>query len=334
MYSIINWLLTRKCNLKCEYCGLVHEPKIETYPNLRQLYNDEKDSDYVIKCLEIIKKVSPNCFHIFYGGEPLLFKGLSNVINFCNKESIEYTIITNGTLPDLLEKLYDDCKGKIRGLTCSCDPIDLNRVDDRAKKTLKSFETFKWANEKGIEDIVAEITLDKMNFKFAPEVVKKLNEMNVWASITCYDKPHNDYYDFSVSDNDETFTLYKTPDVLEVFDELQKMPNVHLPKLLNLLYDALPANNRCRVFEFPYENMTIDSDGIPRLCLRIRGYYASERTDFLKTLKERNEKKIERNIKSFQRDYERCCNGCCWTCPMMSKITIEDPKNLRSLLHK
>ena len=55
MFGIVNWLLTRKCNLKCEYCGLVHEAKVKEYPRLCDLYKNEKDCDYIIKCLEKIE---------------------------------------------------------------------------------------------------------------------------------------------------------------------------------------------------------------------------------------------------------------------------------------
>ena len=203
MFSIVNWLLTRKCNLKCEYCGLVHESEVTEYPRLCDMWKNEKDSNFIIKSLEKIKNISPDCFHIFYGGEPLLFEGLYEIINYCNYNNIKYTIITNGVLFGRLEDLYINCKDNIRGLTCSCDPVNLKRGDDRAKKTFKSFEIFKWAKEQKIEDVVAEMTLDKMNFHYAPEVVKKLEEMNVWTSITCYDPPKNKYYDFSVSDDND-----------------------------------------------------------------------------------------------------------------------------------
>jgi MoaA/NifB/PqqE/SkfB family radical SAM enzyme len=120
---IANWLLTRRCNLKCEYCGLVRDRDLpELYKPVEYYIENEMSTEYVITVLEMLKEHNPDCFHIFYGGEPLLRDDLAEIVQFCNDENIHYTIITNNTevLKPRLEKLLE--KVNVKGLSSSVDP--------------------------------------------------------------------------------------------------------------------------------------------------------------------------------------------------------------------
>ena len=90
MIRIANWLLTRRCNLRCEYCAIVqnYENKPEKYPDMRHYYVNEMKTEYVIKGLHKLHIHNPDMFHIFYGGEPLLRKDLYEIINYCNEKKI------------------------------------------------------------------------------------------------------------------------------------------------------------------------------------------------------------------------------------------------------
>ena len=96
---IVNWILTRKCNLKCDYCAIVkdYSNKPDVYPNMSHYIKNEMPTELVIAGLRAFKVHNPHMFHIFYGGEPLLRKDLPLIINYCNDNEIAYTIISNNT---------------------------------------------------------------------------------------------------------------------------------------------------------------------------------------------------------------------------------------------
>jgi len=92
---IVNWLLTRRCNLHCDYCRIIrnYKTKPKEYPDIMYYVKNEIPTDMVLSGLEKLKKHNSQCFHIFYGGEPLLRKDLFEIINYCNNNKIYYTII-------------------------------------------------------------------------------------------------------------------------------------------------------------------------------------------------------------------------------------------------
>lgn len=96
---IVSWLLTRRCNLHCSYCRISRNYKKfpQAYPNLKHYEQDEMKTEDIIEALKKLKQHNSNAFHIFYGGEPFLRTDLPQIINFCNKEEINYTIITNNS---------------------------------------------------------------------------------------------------------------------------------------------------------------------------------------------------------------------------------------------
>ena len=92
---IVNWLLTRKCNLKCDYCSIVknYEGMPEHYPKMKYYHQNQMTSFKVIEILNTLNRHNKDIFNIFYGGEPTLFDGLSHVINHCNNNNIYLSLI-------------------------------------------------------------------------------------------------------------------------------------------------------------------------------------------------------------------------------------------------
>ena len=90
MIRIVNWLLTRRCNLKCDYCAIVknYEGKPNEYPDMAHYLQNEMTTSDVIDGLMKFQQHNSDIFHIFYGGEPTLRKDLPAIITFCNKNNI------------------------------------------------------------------------------------------------------------------------------------------------------------------------------------------------------------------------------------------------------
>ena len=51
---IVNWLLTRKCNLNCSYCAITknYENKPKEYPDISHYYKNEMPLDYILNGLK------------------------------------------------------------------------------------------------------------------------------------------------------------------------------------------------------------------------------------------------------------------------------------------
>ena len=334
MIRIVNWLLTRRCNLKCDYCAIVKDSTCNSYPRIDHYYKHEMDEYEVIEAIQRIHSHNPDCFHIFYGGEPTIYKHLAAVISYCNKYNVNYTIITNNTnsSANRIQKLFDEV-GEIRGLTSSVDPIIFIKSDDMDRKT-KAFQglsrLIEW--KKKINDCVAEITISNDNIDDVETLVRLLDSYDISSSITFVDIAKNDYYDFS-NVKDETQLVHKTIGSRYVIDNILNAGlNVHMGKeLVNTIYNILPANYRCNLDQ-SFHNMTIDSDGSVRLCLRCRGIETPKLRifDYIDEDGKLNEGLIKANVKSDMNLIDCSCN---WTCPMMSDIIENDCSKVGSLLH-
>jgi len=338
MIQIVNWLLTRRCNLRCDYCSLVtnYEGKPSVYPNMGQYHNNEMSTEYVLQALDRLKKHNPYSFNIFYGGEPTLRTDLADIVNYCNANEIYYTIITNNTdeVQPLLEKLFLNVD-KVAGLTSSVDPIiyseDEDTNSDRVKKSFEGLRRLKLYGDV-VDDVVAEITIDKNNYKYIYMLVKQLTEHNISSSITAIDVAKSPYYDFSNIHDDELLVNWTE----ELDAEIQKilkddsldihMKNVILPRLV----DTLPSNLDCRI-EKEVHNITIDADGSVRLCLRIRGVMTPN-FDVLQYIDINGEE--DPSLKGHIRiDKQKYCHLCNWTCMIMSKYIAENRQEVGELLH-
>lgn len=335
--QIVSWLLTRKCNLHCSYCRIVKDyEKPISYPSIKYYHQQEMSTEYVIETLKKLKLHNPDAFHIFYGGEPLLRRDLAEIINFCNKENIHYTIITNNSdaIQPLIEKLLNDVD-HIEGITSSVDPMILDKSEDmntdRYKKCVAGLERLQQFKGK-IKDIVAEITVDNKSIDYLYDLVKMLTDMGINSDITTVDIAKNKYYDFSTV-TDESILVPKSDKVKDIFQKIvDDKLNVHMAEtLLPKIYDILPANLDCGI-EDNIHNMTIDADGSARLCLRIRGLMTPniKAYDCIHSNGE-----LHFAYKEFIKlDKRKHCLGCNWTCMEMSKILSDEEDSVDNLIHK
>jgi len=230
-------------------------------------------TQYVLDSLDILKEHNPNCFHIFYGGEPFLRKDLIEIIDFCNKKNIHYTIISNNSdqVQERIIKLIDNVE--VKGFTSSVDPVlfSTNYDKDRYEKSKKGLERLTKLTEK-IKDVVAEVTIDRETINYLKPLLKDLTNRKISSSVTSIDIAKNDFYDFS-NVTDKNLLVLPDENTKKIFDEIKQEDfNIHMGKeFLDRLFEILPSNYDCKLEE-DLHNITIDSDGSLRLCLRIMGY--------------------------------------------------------------
>lgn len=337
---IVNWLLTRKCNLKCDYCAIVrdYEAKPYRYPDMSHYIKNEMTTEVVLETLKKLKVHNPNIFHIFYGGEPLLRPDLPDIINYCNDNEIYYTIISNNTpeIQPLLKKLFNKVD-HIEGFTSSVDPIfnEIGVNEDSVKKSIEGLKRLKEIQAAGsVKDVVAEITVMNHNQHLLYKLVSDLSDEEIYSDITFVDIAKSPYYDFSnVKDKS---VLVKPSFYLSVMFQALLIDDALLIHMKDLLlpemFDTLPSNFDCEL-ENGIHNLTIDADGSIRLCLRIRGISTPTfNVDYLfdQTYPELISSGVFNAIKA---DKEQYCKLCNHSCLMMSKYIDETNKEVDDLVH-
>lgn len=331
--QIVNFLLTRRCNLKCSYCRIARDyNRPDEYPPLSHYNSNELSPQEIINFLNKLHKHNPNVFIIFYGGEPFLYNDLPLVIDHCHKIGLFYTIITNNSdeVQPSIEKLFLKVK-VIEGLTSSIDPIIFNEKvsGDIKKKSISGLNRLSSYREK-VKDLVAEITVTTDTIENLPKLVRELTNRNISSSITFLDISKNNYYDFSTITNRD-FLVFPTVRVRDILSSLfeDETLDIHMRDQLLIFPDILPSDLDCGI-ENDISNITIDADGSIRLCLRIRGVNTPETMSINNIISD--DGNLNPNLKgSFKIDKMNYCNKCNWTCMLHSQLSFEGKIN--DLLH-
>ena len=335
--QIVNFLLTRKCNLHCDYCRIVknykNQPSI--YPQMSHYIKNEMSMEYVIDGLRRLKLHNPDCFMILYGGEPLLIPDLYKVINYCNENNIHYTIISNNTekIQPLMKELFTKVDF-IEGFTASIDPIIFDRnkhSTDQFKKSLAGITKLKEYKDK-IKDVVAEITATNENLAYLFPLVRTLTDNGINSDITFVDISKSPYYDFSNVENDDIL-VGKTPMLRDIINSIiDAKLNVHMrDTLLPKIYDILPSELDCKLDE-DFHTACIDADGSLRLCLRIRSEATPSNfnvTNFLDDDGNLNEYLKD----SIKYDKSKFCLKCNHSCYIMGSLLSKGQDSSDNLIH-
>lgn len=329
MIKIANILLTRKCNLRCDYCRISADvdyvTKPDDYPISEYYFDNEKSPDFWIDVINRLGKHNPEVFFVLYGGEPFMYPGLKDIVKYLNKSEFYYTIISNCTCIDKMRTFFEEVK-TVKGFTASVDPgFWKENTDHERLKSNMGFEMLKYViKEKQTEDPVAEITMDKNNIDDLEETVKRLSNEGITSCINVIDVVKNNYYDFSAV-TDPRHLVQKDEKTKHIIDRLiNSNYKIHMKDtLLQKIYDILPSELDCRI-EDNLHNVTIDSDGTMRLCLRIKGIDVPKIT--LKEMIDEDGKdtNIMESVKlAYAQDKASLCKRCTWSCMLMSQLSQE-----------
>jgi len=333
---IINWLLTRRCNLRCDYCAIVKNYKEmpQEYPQMSHYLKNEMTTSDVIAGLLKFKEHNPDAFHIFYGGEPLLRKDLATIINFCNKENIHYTIISNNTpaIKPMIKELFEQTD-EIKGFTASIDPVIFD-IENEQDRIMKSFEGLKSLIDlhKYVNDVVAEITVMKENQQYLYKLVRILSDFGINSDVTFIDIAKSPYYDFS-NVSDPNLLITQTAQLADQFQKISdNNVDVHMKNfLIPAIWDILPSNMDCEI-DKDLHNVSVDADGSIRLCLRIRGTFTPKMVS-LKNLLNDKGKLSPIAHSAIKKDKKEYCKLCNHTCQLMSKYIDRNDLGADDLVH-
>ena len=316
---LINCFLTRRCNLKCDYCRITrdYEGMPSEYPRLKEYYKNEKDADWWIRTIDYLNRnVEHDPFFILYGGEPTLYKDFEDLVKELYKRKINFTIITNATQPDKILNLLD----YIPGLTCSVDPSGISMDVDREYKSQSGINLLATAKRmKPAIDAVAEVVIDRTNVEQLPQLVRLAESLSFRLSITIIETALSSYYDFAIADEqllmDQESALQLKDLLLHYKANSSNFGKVFLnPEAMLYILDRGPIV-RCNPLKMNY--LSIDSDGSLRLCLRIRGVEVPKlkMNDYWNKLYSEFLEDYSRAVK----EDLRLCLGCSWTCAFMTK---------------
>jgi len=321
MVRIINWLLTRRCNLSCEYCGII---KVGGVKRISHLKKNEISADRVITLLDKFRTYNPDIFHIFYGGEPFLRGDLSDILKFCNERDINYTVISNCT-PDVQPKILKVMKdiGGFRGFTASVDPSILAEpTESQSQSKSSSGFHFLMRMKHYVKDVVAEVTMTRPTLGHTYDLIKMLSQVGIHTSLTAIDINKNYNYDFSAY-SAESRLIKQNRYLNTVYDSIMAddtllihMKDIIVPKL----FKHIQSDYDCEL-EKSRHNLTIDADGTMRLCLRVRGHFTESYNDKdILLMEEPYGYLLNPGFNSaIQDDKRSLCRGCNHTCMMMSK---------------
>jgi radical S-adenosyl methionine domain-containing protein 2 len=108
-YNVINLHLLENCNYNCKHCFAHFDSSAPlSVQNWKRIIDN------------ITKKTSVSRFNLA-GGEPLLYKGLDELIEYINSKKIQISLITNGHL--LSKERIHRLKGKVSMIGMSIDAL-------------------------------------------------------------------------------------------------------------------------------------------------------------------------------------------------------------------
>jgi MoaA/NifB/PqqE/SkfB family radical SAM enzyme len=314
-FTMTNILITRKCNLACDYCRIVDD-KYQDNP-YGKIPNEVDVSKWQMLG-EWLKQYNPDAFVIIYGGEPTIYPQFEELIGYYNLIDLSYTVITNSIKKNYVLDLIR--QGLLKAISASVDPniFLTNEKEDRLIKSNRGLQLLIEAKEINPNiDAVAEITLDKTNYKALPKLVDILRKHKIWASVTIYEKAFNKYYDFANSIDKYILTPEDIKELTKIYKEvIDKYDNIHTP---NALLSILEAGGvvKCDL-DKSYHTATIEPNGDIRLCLRIKGLETPKYNIFDLIEKGFTLSQVDALIKeAINKDMVLACEGCSWTCVKM-----------------
>lgn len=287
--------ITRGCNLRCSYCGVVN----------REPREKELDFEGWKKVFDATSKLGVG-MHVIFGGEPMFRKDIKQIVEHLNENALPYAFISNATYP--LDK-YKELN--LKQISCSVDLIeDFNTKQHNELKSQRGTKLL-LVLSKEVPDVLANMGLCSTNLRKVPDIVKFFSDNNIWVITT------------PLHDGPEDFWLYRHigshPD--RIPPEQQKDIDWYCEQILELKSQGylihqfepffnhyfptygVDLNWHCRI----PSHLSIDADGSMMCCIDFRGRQAGN----YKVWDLVDPEKLKEFIEVFKEDVQEC-PGCCW----------------------
>ncbi|MBI5232831.1 MAG: radical SAM protein [Deltaproteobacteria bacterium] len=303
--------LTRKCNLKCQYCKIIKTDLPE-----------ELTTEKWLEVFDILALLGTRFINIA-GGEPTIVPGLIKMIKHLNKyKHIEYSIVSNSVFNE--KRLDDMVQAGLRSYVASIDVIgSTDQTLHDLKKSSAGMGMLEKLKRKGVPYLCANIVISGTNINVVMDVVRHLLDNDIWVNICPVIWGKGDNWE-TIETADENYRLRPEHKArLEMIaQELIDMKRAGRPIVPTETYlKGIPDFGiglewKCYSSEDPSSppRLIIDADGRLMTCINMRGE-VSKRFSIFDLL---DEKKYRGFIELWWQDV-KTCQGCYWSTMVMAK---------------
>ena len=218
-------LITRRCDIRCPHCGIVRS-------GVR-----ERTSEYWQRALSRLNTELEVAFFPIYGGEPLVYKELPNLISKLSESNLPFSIISNSIL--LTKEMAKDFVDRgLKSYTVSVDTLDstrfripvLRRRNDAALRALDIFL------ELGLPDLQAQATVSPFNISEIVSIADHFTSKGIWFSFDILHTSKSDVVDLAS----------KVPPDSAIAGDHIPLDYTHLNALANMLDGLIELKNAGR----------------------------------------------------------------------------------------
>lgn len=314
-YLMSSVFLTRRCPMHCAYCSLRDSKLVDKELTVKQWATAFEELDKV------------GCsFHLILGNEPLLLKGLVDLVWWMRGRT-PYAIYTSG-YPLLIDKhLPALVEAGLPNLSGGCDKLitDRSPETDIERKSNYVFNALKRARGLGVTDLQGTITLSKLNLDSVVDTITSLHEAGIWSGFNIIHYNTDGQFDFfpeKEAIKDLLFTEEDRPKLREVMGQIVSMIKsgdymIHPPAEY---FQGIPDQGVDLSWHCTHPLvLSVDSDGKMRCC----GYRRGTRSPNYSALK------LSKCYEAFLADNaqdRKECPGCYWSCYWMAEYYfVKDP---------
>lgn len=293
--------LTRRCDLSCPYCKIKDNSSKE----------DEISVDQWKKIINKFRKFKHSHF-IFTGGEPLLYEGIFDLIDYTSKSSLT-SLITNTN--QLNKKNFHKLKS-LDFLTFSCDTTIENGSFE--KNSLDKLNLIQHMSKKLNIKTSTIITITSKNIKEVPKIIKNLKDYEISILLSLIHSSKEKKYEFrSYVPELEFKTNEEIKDLENLVKKIKKMKKkgYKIAENQDYLNNIVSYAKGKYKIKCPATNpfFTIDYDGYIKPCHDIP---ASK----INALEFKNYKKMKEQVAS---KIPKKCN-CFYDCYFNNQIKIKN----------
>lgn len=207
-------LITRRCDIRCPHCGIVRNNVQERTPKYWQRALGGLNTELGVE------------FFPIYGGEPLVYKELPDLISRLSKSEIPFSIISNSI--SLTEEMAKDFVHRgLKSYTTSIDTLDsdkfkLSVLRKRNAAGLRALDIFQKLN---LPDLQAQATISPFNMNEIVSIADEFTSKDIWFSF--------DILHTSKSDAVDTFS--KVPPDQSLIGDHTPLHSYHMEDLIDML---------------------------------------------------------------------------------------------------
>ncbi len=314
--------LTRRCNLKCQYCKIV---KTEL--------PDELSMDRWIEAMDVFESLGVRFVNIA-GGEPTILKELPRLISHITKKTtMAHSLVSNSLFGETM--LRGLVEAGLQAYVASIDVDDTagSKEDDiiKAGAGIRMLEKLRAQN---VPYLCANIVISAKNLANVVRVTETLSNKGIWVNLCPVIWGRGDKWEeVEEADNDYRLTRKHTDRLQKIAEELialKKSGALILPTeqyLQDLPVYGTNLSWKCFSETTPSAptRLIVDADGALLTCINMRGKVTDKYSIF--------DLKKEGLYEQFSTDWyddAKSCKGCYWS----TMVTAKERNNMLQVFKK